>query len=59
MTRFRATKTGLDIEHEHETGGGFSGQSARKEAAIGRTTHRRYILRNHLRSRLRQRLARQ
>lgn len=59
MTRFRTTKAGLEIEHEQKTGGGFNGQSARKEAAIGRTTHRRYTLRNHLRSRLRQKLARQ
>jgi len=59
MIKLSTTKAGLLIEREHETGGGSSGLSTRKEAVLGRITQRRYTLRYHLRSQLRQKLARQ
>ena len=61
MTGFRHTVTNntrLDIERESETAPSASGQNPKKEPCFGRTANRRCVLRNHLRSRLRQKLDR-
>jgi len=58
MTRFRTTNTRFDMEREREAGCGLSGQNPKKEPNFSRTASRRYTLRNHLRSRLRQKLGR-
>jgi hypothetical protein len=62
MTLFRnsvTTHTRLDIEREHETACSSNDQNCRKEANPGKSAYGRYALRNHLRSRLRQKLGRQ
>ena len=61
MTGFRHAVTNnkrLDIEREPETACSSSGRNPKKEPGFSRTTNRRYVLRNHLRSRLRQKLGR-
>ena len=57
MTWFRhgvTTNTRLDIEREHQTA--CDSHNPKKELGFSRTAHRRYALRNRLRSRLRQKL---
>jgi len=62
MTLFRhalTTKTRLDLEREQETACGSTGQGANRQPRFSRSAYRRYAFRNHLRSRLRQKLGRQ
>jgi len=59
MTSFRnaiISNTGLNLERERHTACGSSGKNCKKE---GKSVYGRYALRNHLRSRLRQKLDRQ
>lgn len=53
------TITRLDMERERETTCGSNGQNYKKETSPGKSVYGRYALRNHLRSRLRQKLGRQ
>lgn len=62
MTWFRhavTTNTRLDAEREHEAASRSRGQNSVSEPSFSRTAYQRFALRNHLRSRLRQKLGRQ
>jgi hypothetical protein len=62
MTLFRhavTTDSRIDIERKHETACGLNGENGKKEASPRKSVYGRYALRNHLRSRLRQKLGRQ
>ncbi len=59
MTRFRnyvQTHERLDIARKHETALNSSGQNPQREPGFSRIAYRKDALRNHLRSRLRQKL---
>ena len=53
------TNTTCDIEREHEAGCSSAGQKPKKESGFSRNAYRRFALRNHLRTLLRQKPGRQ
>jgi hypothetical protein len=53
------SNTPLDGKQEHQTAFGSNGQNRKKRARPGKSVYGRYALRNHLRSRLREKLSSQ